>query len=638
MTMKKSPIETEKIELLIARAAEIAHFYRNDHLLAEHVLAALVEDDDVKLILQNLGLNGEELVTDLENYFTGPMVPSTGSPLQETPAIQRIVLRANTSVVFSSRRNDEGTYEVLPRDIFVALMHEDKSHAVYFLARQGVTLANVKLYIARNLDGQQQDESDQDMDGSEVSDQEATIAKAEKYLEKFCTNLNEKAKNGKIDPLIGREHEVDTLVRTTARRTKNNVIMVGEPGVGKTAIAEGLAKKIIDDDVPDILKGSVVYSLDVGSIVAGAKFRGDFEERMKNILKALSYLEKPILFIDEIHMIMGAGVAGSQGGMDIANLLKPALAKGELRCIGSTTYDEYRKYFEKDRALLRRFQPLDIKEPSTEDARRIIAGLKTYYEEYHGVEYSEDALDAAVELTSRYIYDRFLPDKAVDVLDAAGARQRVKKEEDKKKVLTAEDIELEVSLIAKVPRKTVQENETEKLEHLEVDLGHAVFDQDDAVRTLADVVIMARAGLRDPGKPLGSYLFTGPTGVGKTEVAKQLSKTLGMELVRFDMSEYMEKHTISKLIGSPPGYVGYADGASGSGLLISALEKTPHCILLLDEVEKAHPDVLNILLQVMDNGVVTSSSGKAASAKNCILIMTSNAGASELEKNPIGLD
>lgn len=637
--MSKKPLEASKVEAAMSRAVDIAHHFGHEYVALEHVLGSILEDREVKDILTHIGVSLEQLAGSLEEFYNSGVIPADGTRApRQSNTVHRMIQRSVAHVMFSSRKDEEGNKELLPRDILVSIMQEEDSHAAYFIMEQAgeKALLQIKEYISEQFDGQLAEGGDEATETVSGDGADAT-KKAEKFLEKFCVNLNKQAKEGKIDPLIGRETEVDNLIRISARRQKNNVVLVGEPGVGKTAIAEGLAKKIEEGQVPEILLGSTVYSLDVGGLMAGTKFRGDFEERMKGILKALTMVEKPILFIDEIHMIMGAGSSGSDGGsMNVANLLKPALAKGTLHCIGSTTYDEYRKHFEKDRALLRRFQKIDVNEPSKEDSRRILEGLKSYYEEFHGVTYTPEALDAAVELTYRYMHDRYLPDKAIDVMDAAGARQRVKSADEKKVTLDEQDIELEVSIVARIPRKTVHESEAEKLEHLDKDLGNVVFDQDEAVNTLTDAVIMARAGLRDPNKPLGCYLFTGPTGVGKTEVAKQLSNTLNMELIRFDMSEFMEEHTVSKLIGAPPGYVGFGDGASGSGLLINALEKNPHSILLLDEVEKAHPKVLNILLQVMDNGLVTSSAGKTVSLKNTILIMTSNAGASDLERNPVG--
>lgn len=633
--MSNKRLQAPKVEAAVEKAIEIATSYNHQYVTLEHILSGLMGDDEVRSILEGVGADLKEIEESLDTFFKSSTIPTTARPPRQTAAIHKAVQRAVTNVLFTSRT------ELLPRDLLVTLLQEEDTHAAYFIQKAGATLPAIKEYITNEVDedGESISEDAEALAGMAGSEPEQkgkmTPKKAKAILEKYCVNLNEKAGEGGIDPLIGRESEVELLTRIVARRTKNNAVLVGEPGVGKTAIAEGLAKLIVEDSVPEILKDSTVYSLDIGALLAGTKFRGDFEERMKQVLKALEIVDHPILFIDEIHMVMGAG-GGSAGSVDVANLLKPALAKGNLKCIGSTTYEEFRKHFEKDRALVRRFQKIDVQEPTNEAARRILEGLKGYYEEFHGVTYTAEALDAAVELTSRYVHDRHLPDKAIDVIDAAGARQRVKPADQKKTVLDASDIELEVSVIARIPRQTVQEDEGAKLQHLGSDLKSVVFDQDGAVEALEDAIIMARAGLRDRNKPIGSYLFAGPTGVGKTEVAKQLAKTLGLELVRYDMSEYMEKHSVAKLIGAPPGYVGYGEGGAGSGLLINDIEKSPHCVLLLDEIEKAHPDVFNILLQVMDNGTLTSSSGKSVSMKNVILIMTSNAGASEQEKNAIG--
>ncbi|MCD8497352.1 MAG: AAA family ATPase, partial [Alphaproteobacteria bacterium] len=450
-------------------------------------------------------------------------------------------------------------------------------------------------------------------------------------LDAYCINLNEKAQKGKIDPLIGREKEVERTVQILCRRSKNNPLYVGEPGVGKTAIAEGLAKRIIEGAVPDVLKGSIIFSLDMGALLAGTRYRGDFEERLKAVLAELEKIDGAVLFIDEIHTIVGAG-ATSGGAMDASNLLKPALSNGSLKCIGSTTYKEYRNHFEKDRALVRRFQKIDVEEPSIPDTIAILQGLKKQFEDHHKVEYTDEAIKAAVELTSRYIGDRKLPDKAIDIIDEVGAAQAIVPPDMRKNVIDKEDIEAVVAVIARIPAKTVSSDDKETLKNLERDLKTLVYDQDKAIDTLCDAIKMSRAGLRDAEKPIGSYLFAGPTGVGKTEVAKQLSKTLGIELLRFDMSEYMERHAVSRLIGSPPGYVGFEQG----GLLTDKVDQHPHCVLLLDEIEKAHPDLFNILLQVMDYGKLTDNNGKTIDFRNVILIMTTNAGAMQLAKTPIG--
>jgi ATP-dependent Clp protease ATP-binding subunit ClpA len=454
-------------------------------------------------------------------------------------------------------------------------------------------------------------------------------------LSQYCENLNEKAKIGKIDPLIGRELEVESVTQIMARRNKHNVILLGDPGVGKTVLVEGLARKINEGVVPDTLKDKIIWSLDIASLLAGTKFRGDFEERMKQVITALKASPNSIVFIDEIHMIMGAG-SGSQGSMDAANILKPALGRGEIRCIGSTTLEEYRKYFEKDRALGRRFQRVDVDEPSAEDTKRIITALIPYYAKYHGVQYNDDAINAAVDLSVRYIHDKFLPDKAIDLIDSAGARQKISPVETRSDIIGTNEIKHEINRIVRIPVDTTTEDSNEQLGKLESTLKNSIFGQDHAIDKLVDSVLIGRSGLREVQKTQGAFLFTGPTGTGKTEVCKQLAKALGIDFVRFDMSEFQERHTVSKFIGSPPGYVGYGDGAAGNGVLINALEKHPHCIILCDEVEKAHPDIVSIFLQVMDNGMISSHSGKTVSARNAYLIFTSNLGAAEMEKNSFG--
>lgn len=626
--------DTTKAEELIERAAEIANAQNHEYVTVEHLLASLLQESEVTNLLDSLDANLDELGVDLHDYLTGPLMSSaTARGARQTTALVRVVERAVTRGLFSGRSSSTAA------DVLLSILQEDDPdcYALYFLAKQGITEYDVKVKITGENPPASEDSDDEQVPGGErANPAELTAERAKKVLAKYTVNLNEEAGKGKIDPLIGRETEVHTLVLTIARRTKNNTVLVGEPGVGKTAVVEGLAKMIVDGNVPDSIKTSTVYSLDVAALMAGAKFRGDMEERLKQVLKALETQENAILFIDEIHMIMGAGAGSNGSSMDVANLLKPALAKGTLRCIGSTTYEEFRKHFEKDRALLRRFQKLDINEPTVEDAKRIIAGLAQSYADHHGVTYTPEALDLAVELTARYVTDKMLPDKAIDVIDAAGARQRIRPEDERESVITAELIENEVSRIAKIPAQTVKEGEADKLERLEADLRNVVFGQDEAITVVNDAVILNRAGLREPGKPQGSYLFTGPTGVGKTELARQLSNTLGIPLIKYDMSEYMEKHSVSKLIGSPPGYVGYGDGGTGSGKLINDVEKTPHCVLLFDEIEKAHPDVFRIFLQVMEDGILTSSAGKPVSFANVVLIFTTNAGAQDAERNSIG--
>lgn len=622
------------------RAFKIAADFNHEYVTLEHLLLSLIGEENIGHLLEEIGANINDLTTDLQNYFNADsgLKSKKNRPPRRTSSLQRVADRAVSQVMFSGRRAME------PSDLLVSLMQETESHADYFLKKNGVELSKLKRYLSHGdteINGSDSIGEQPDQSMNPVQDVTDPKNRAEKLLRKFCTHLNESATEGKIDPLIGRIDDVEKLTLILARRSKNNPVIVGEPGVGKTALIQGLALNIVNGNVPEVLKNVQIWSLDLGALMAGTKFRGDMEERIKSVLKSIEVIEKDgsvdvILFIDEIHMIMNAG-SGSQGSMDVSNLLKPALSNGDLRCIGSTTYDEYRKHFEKDRALMRRFQKLDISEPSIIDAKKILNGLSGIYARFHGVEYDTDALDAAVDLTARYITDRVLPDKAIDVIDVAGARQRlIKDTPDFQFHVTVEMIEKEVASLAKIPARSVQENEATKLATLEQDLQAAVFDQEIAIEQLTSAVYLSRAGLREPNKPLGNYLFVGPSGVGKTQLSKQLAKTLAVPLVRFDMSEYMEKHTVSKLIGAPPGYVGFGDGQSGSGLLTNAVEMNPHCVLLLDEIEKAHPDVFNILLQVMDDGRLTSGSGKTVNFTNVILIMTSNAGASYLEQEAIG--
>jgi ATP-dependent Clp protease ATP-binding subunit ClpA len=638
-----SELDPKKAMEVVGRARAIAMRHHHEYVTLEHLLGSIMQDQRVLEVLNELDADAAEISSDLVTHFKSKSMGDTHGQVESriTLSVQRVVNRVVTQVMFS------GGSEIRPVDILIGLLEEDdaNSHAVYFLAKQDLDLLEVKSVVSHGpeKDGDE-DEEDAAEGEAEVGEDGEKLAglrksRAEKFLEKYCFNLNEQASGGRIDPLIGRENEVASLILTTARRTKNNSVVVGEPGVGKTAVVEGLAKMIVEEQVPDAIKGTIVYSLDIGALMAGTKYRGDMEERVKGVLDSLEKVAKdkgitPILFIDEIHTIMGTGSGG--GGLDVANLLKPALAKGKLRCIGGTTYEEYRKHFEKDRALLRRFQRLDVNEPSPEDAKRILAGLSAVYAEYHGITYDQAALEAAVDLTHRYVTDRMLPDKAIDVIDAAGARQKIAPEEERQASITVGMIEVEVSKMAKIPARTVREDETHKLAHLDADLHKVVFGQDKAIEVVVDTVLLSRAGLRDHNKPQGNYLFAGPTGVGKTELSKQLAETMSMPLHRFDMSEYMEKHSVSKFIGSPPGYVGFGDGQAGSGLLTNAVEQTPHCVLLIDEVEKAHPDIFNIFLQIMDNGQLTNSAGKTINFRNVILIMTTNAGATELQKNSIG--
>ncbi|MCA3721489.1 ATP-dependent Clp protease ATP-binding subunit ClpA, partial [Phenylobacterium sp.] len=534
--------------------------------------------------------------------------------------IQRAVIHVQSS----------GREEVTGANVLVAIFSERESHAAYFLQEQEMTRYDAVNYIAHGIAKKAGTSEAKPVKGSE-DEEKAAVKTGGEALDAYCVNLNEKAKQGKVDPLIGRSAEVERCIQILCRRTKNNPLLVGDPGVGKTAIAEGLARKIINKQVPEVLAGSTIFSLDMGALLAGTRYRGDFEERVKQVVKELENHPDAILFIDEIHTVIGAG-ATSGGAMDASNLLKPALASGSLRCMGSTTYKEFRQHFEKDRALVRRFQKIDVNEPTIEDSIKILKGLKTYYEEFHKLRYTNDALKSAVELSARYISDRKLPDKAIDIIDEAGASQMLLPESRRKKVIGVKEVEAVVAKIARIPPKSVSKSDTEALLQLETDLKRTVYGQDEAIEQLSAAMKMARAGLRDPAKPIGCYLFSGPTGTGKTETARQLSSTLGIELLRFDMSEYMERHTVSRLIGAPPGYVGFDQG----GLLTDAVDQHPHCVVLLDEIEKAHPDVFNILLQVMDHGVLTDANGKKVDFRNVVLIMTTNAGASDAQRNAIG--
>jgi ATP-dependent Clp protease ATP-binding subunit ClpA len=555
-----------------------------------------------------------------------------GDP-KPTAGFQRVVQRAAIHVQSSGRD------EVTGANVLVALFSERESHAVYFLQQQDMSRLDAVNYISHGIakvPGRAEKRPVQGTPHAEEGEgarEEKQSRRGQEALANYCINLNRKAAQGKIDPLIGREMEVERTIQILCRRTKNNPLYVGDPGVGKTAIAEGLAKRIVEGDVPDVLARCTIYALDMGALLAGTRYRGDFEERLKAVVSELEAQPGAILFIDEIHTVIGAG-ATSGGAMDASNLLKPALASGTLRCIGSTTYKEYRNYFEKDRALVRRFQKIDVAEPTLDDSIKILKGLKANYEKHHRVRYTDDAIKAAVELSARYIHDRKLPDKAIDVIDEVGASRMLLPENKRRKTVTVKDVEEIVAKIARIPPKSVSTDDRETLKNLERDLKAMVFGQDAAIEALASAIKLARAGLRDGEKPIGCYLFSGPTGVGKTEVAKQLAKTLGIALTRFDMSEYMERHSVSRLIGAPPGYVGFDQG----GLLTDAIDQNPHCVLLLDEIEKAHPDLFNILLQVMDHGKLTDHNGKQVDFRNVILIMTTNAGASDMAKPAIGFE
>ncbi|MDR6266115.1 ATP-dependent Clp protease ATP-binding subunit ClpA [Roseobacter sp. N2S] len=615
--------------------AALAHANERKHELAtlEHLLLALIDETDAAQVMRACEVDLVGLRTTVTQFLDTELdsliSEIDGSEAAPTTAFQRVIQRAAIHVQSSGRN------EVTGANVLVAIFAERESHAAYFLQEQDMTRYDAVNYIShgvakdpsfgdsRPITGSD-DIEDLNFDGDEP-------AKEETALQKYCVDLNAKAAAGDIDPLIGRDHEVERCIQVLCRRRKNNPILVGDPGVGKTAIAEGLANKIIKGETPEILSGATIYSLDMGALLAGTRYRGDFEERLKAVMNEMEEHEDAVLFIDEIHTVIGAG-ATSGGAMDASNLLKPALQGGKLRCMGSTTYKEYRQHFEKDRALSRRFQKIDVNEPSVEDAVQILQGLKPHFEEHHQITYTPEAIRTAVELAARYIHDRKLPDKAIDVIDEAGAHQHIIAEEKRTKVIDVPQIEAVVAKIARIPPKTISKDDAEVLRDLDASLKRVVFGQDPAIEALTSAIKLSRAGLREPEKPIGNYLFAGPTGVGKTEVAKQLADTLGVELLRFDMSEYMEKHAISRLIGAPPGYVGFDQG----GLLTDGVDKTPHCVLLLDEVEKAHPDVFNILLQVMDHGKLTDHNGRTTDFRNVVLIMTSNAGAADAAKESIG--
>ena len=603
----------------LQRAYQLAASLNHELVTLEHLLAGLLEIENIQLLMVKAGGDLENLIKSTSDWLgtdSNHVVVKTGSyQPRHTSLLSNVIKKAKTQSMFSGRG------DIGPIDILLALYHIPDSPASWFLEKHGPS----KEAVAELL-------SKADNTNHTVMDPKAAL----EVLEQYCINLNAKAQDGRIDPLIGREREVEQITQIMARRNKHNVIMAGDPGVGKTIIVEGLARRIVEGSVPDSLADHTIWNLDVATLVAGTKFRGDFEERMKQIIAAFAALPNTIMFIDEIHMIMGAGNGGGGGSIDAANMLKPALSRGEICCIGSTTNEEYRKHFEKDRALVRRFQKLDIFEPSIEDSKRILHGIAKYYEEYHELTFEIAALDAAVELTSKHMHDKCLPDKAIDIIDSAAAWQRIKPEAERAKIITKDLIEAEVSRVAKVPVTTVKSKEADKLAQLETDLKAKIFGQSDAIDGVVNSIYMSRSGLRENDKTVGSFLFSGPSGVGKTEVAKQLAKSLGVHFTRFDMSEFQERHTVSKFIGSPPGYVGYGDGGAGGGMLINELETHPHCVLLFDEIEKAHPDVYNIFLALMDHGTVTSSQGKSASARNAVVIFTSNLGAAAMEKETIG--
>lgn len=617
---------SRNLEQTLHRALSIANERRHEFATLEHLLLALASDADAVAVLRACGIDIEDLKTALTTYIDtelGNLINQNIEDSKPTNAFQRVLQRAAIHVQSSGRE------EVTGANVLVALFSERESHAVFYLQEHDMTRFDAVNYISHGI-AKVPNQSAPDKAPRGV-EEEKEVKTGKDALNAYCVNLNEKAKKGGIDPLIGREKEVERTIQILCRRSKNNPLYVGDPGVGKTAIAEGLAKRIIEKDVPEVLQSAVIYSLDMGTLLAGTRYRGDFEERLKAVLQELANIPESVLFIDEIHTIIGAG-ATSGGAMDASNLLKPALSSGNLKCVGSTTYKEYRNYFEKDRALVRRFQKIDVYEPSIDDAIKILHGLKPYYEKHHKIRYTSDAIRAAVELSSKYIGDRKLPDKAIDIIDEVGAAQMLVTADKRKKTIGQKDIEDVIAAIARIPASTLSKNDKVALQTLERDLKTLVYDQDKAIDALSVAIKMARAGLRDPEKPIGCYLFSGPTGVGKTEVAKQLSKSLGIELIRFDMSEYMERHSVSRLIGSPPGYVGFEQG----GLMTDKVDQHPHCVLLLDEIEKAHPDLYNILLQVMDYGKLTDNNGKTVDFRNVILIMTTNAGAQEIARAPIG--
>jgi ATP-dependent Clp protease ATP-binding subunit ClpA len=621
------PSFSRHLEESLHRAVAFANQRKHEYATLEHLLLSLIDDEDSAGVMRACDVDLPALKTTLTNYVDNELrslVVDDGEDAKPTPSFQRVIQRAVIHVQSSGRE------EVTGANVLVAIFSERESHAAYFLQEQDMTRYDAVNYIAHGIAKKAGASEAKAVKGAEDEEKPAVKTGGE-ALDAYCENLNQKAKQGKVDPLIGRNSEVERCIQILCRRTKNNPLLVGDPGVGKTAIAEGLARKIINGQVPEVLSGSTIFSLDMGSLLAGTRYRGDFEERVKQVVKELENHPDAILFIDEIHTVIGAG-ATSGGAMDASNLLKPALASGTLRCMGSTTYKEFRQHFEKDRALVRRFQKIDVNEPTIEDTIKILKGLKSYYEDFHKLRYTNDAIKAAVELSARYITDRKLPDKAIDIIDEAGASQMLLPESRRKKTIGLKEVEAVVAKIARIPPKSVSKSDTEALKQLNEDLKRAVYGQDDAIEQLSAAMKMSRAGLRDPNKPIGCYLFSGPTGTGKTETARQLALTMGIELLRFDMSEYMERHTVSRLIGAPPGYVGFDQG----GLLTDAVDQHPHCVVLLDEIEKAHPDVFNILLQVMDHGVLTDSNGKKVDFRNVVLIMTTNAGASDAQRNSIG--
>jgi ATP-dependent Clp protease ATP-binding subunit ClpA len=617
------------LEKTLHRALAFANERRHEYATLEHLLLSLTDDPDAVAVLQACGVEMDRLTAELADYVDNDLsnlITAHGGDAKPTAGFQRVLQRAAIHVQSSGRE------EVTGANVLVAMFSERESHAVYFLQEQEMSRLDAMNYISHGIAKVAGHDEARPVHGTDDDvAAEKVVRKGNEALDAYCVDLNRKAEEGRIDPLIGREHEVERTIQVLCRRTKNNPLYVGDSGVGKTALAEGLARRIVQGDVPEVLRDSTIFALDMGALLAGTRYRGDFEERLKAVINELEAHPGGILFIDEIHTVIGAG-ATSGGAMDASNLLKPALQSGTLRCIGSTTYKEYRNYFEKDRALVRRFQKIDVIEPSIEDAVKILRGLKPYYEEHHRVRYTAEALRTAVELAARYINDRRLPDKAIDVIDEVGASQMLVPESKRRKTIGVKEIEAVIAKIARIPPKSVSKDDRTVLQNLHRDLKTMVFGQDPAIDALSAAIKLSRAGLREPEKPIGCYLFSGPTGVGKTEVARQLAHSMGIELHRFDMSEYMERHSVSRLIGAPPGYVGFDQG----GLLTDAVDQHPHCVLLLDEIEKAHPDVFNILLQVMDHGKLTDHNGKTVDFRNVILIMTTNAGAADMAKTAIG--
>jgi ATP-dependent Clp protease ATP-binding subunit ClpA len=614
----------QELEVSLHMAFITARQKRHEFITVEHLLLAMLDNPTAAKVLRACAVRADELRHSLDEFIVGhtPVVGGEGDvDTQPTLGFQRVIQRAILHVQSSGKK------EVTGANVLVAIFGEKDSHAVYFLSQQGISRLDIVNYISHGI-SKVPEGKPVTQEGEAEGEQEAPATGA---LESFTTNLNAQAVAGRIDPLIGRDGELERVIQTLCRRRKNNPLLVGEAGVGKTAIAEGLARRIIEQDVPDVLAGSTVFSLDMGALLAGTKYRGDFEQRLKAVLKQLGENQNAILFIDEIHTLIGAGAA-SGGTLDASNLLKPALSSGQLRCIGATTYQEFRGVFEKNHALSRRFQKIDVPEPSVDETVSILRGLKSRFEAHHGVKYTIAALTTAAELSARYINDRHLPDKAIDVIDEAGAAQRIQPKSKQKKTITNKEIEEIIAKIARIPPKNISSDDRTALKTLERDLKAVVFGQDKAIETLSAAIKMARSGLGNPAKPIGSFLFSGPTGVGKTEVARQLAYVMGIELIRFDMSEYMERHAVSRLIGAPPGYVGFEQG----GLLTEAITKHPYAVLLLDEIEKAHPDIFNILLQVMDHGTLTDNNGRKADFRNVTIIMTTNAGADALSKTGIG--